>query len=529
MNLALTILQREATLLPRRRWFYLKRMAFAGAGGAVILFALLVSTASGSTTAGLKIFASFSTTVLLATCIISALTSGLALMREKKDRTLGLLFLTDMSCAQQIQSRFTASIAFMLLTVCSLFPMFVLSASLGGISPAQIAAVFTVLIGMIFAGCSIGLLAATVCQTERSMVLCGGLIAGILFGGLPAAVAIWSSGGEKSIAAMHVVSSFAVMASISAGQMVIYGLWNCLFNVAVSVPMLLITGAVLPKAIFSEESAASGGVSIFRRLWVSSGAAARLHRPIPVRHAVAARDSRFVHGGYRREAMACIAVSAALGLISHAAAMSMGTDIVDASITAFSTVAGVNTLIFGLATVLRGARTIRRENENRTMPLLLATPLSDSEIVWGKLRAVFASTLPWFIAAITCGILAGALTWEFAAVAVALGSGFYVVSTVFAVTCTAMLLSLWFNTPALLGICFPVFLVWNSMFKWQLMAVSAVFSVMLSSLLSNVSELLAGTVVLISVSLTAVLPDIGIGLGVIYILKKSLRKRAANL
>jgi len=529
MNLAMTIVQREATLLPRRRWFYLKRMAFAGAGGAVILFALFVSTVSGSTTAGLKIFESFSTTVLLATCILSAITAGLALMREKKERTLGLLFLTDMSCAQQIYARYTANISFMLLTVCSLFPMFVLSASLGGISPAQIAAVFTVLIGMIFIGCSIGLLAATVCQTERSMVLCGGVIAGVIFAALPAAVLVWSSGGPNAMAALHVVSSFAVMGSISAGQMVIYGLWNCLFNICLSVPLLLCTGAILPKAIFAEESAASGGVSLFRRLWVSSGAAARLHTPIPTKHAVAVRDSRFVHGGYRRESVACIVVSAGVGIITHAIAMSMGADIVDALITAFSTVAGIHTFIFGLSTVLRGARTIRHENENRTMPLLLATPLSDGEIIWGKLRAVFFSTLPWFIAAIVCGVLAGALTWEFAPVAVALGSGFYLISTVFAVTCAAMLLSLWFKTPALLGICFPVFLVWNTMFKWQLMAASAVFSFLLSSLLQNVSELLAGIVVLISVSLTAVLPDVGIGFGVMYILKRNLRKRVANL
>ena len=94
----------------------------------------------------------------------------------------------------------------------------------------------TVLVGMIFLGCSIGMLAAALCRTERTMVFCGGLIASLIFIGLPLAVVMLLASGRQPNAAswLHVVSSFVVMGSISKGQLLRCAPFNCLFNIALS-------------------------------------------------------------------------------------------------------------------------------------------------------------------------------------------------------------------------------------------------------------------------------------------------------
>lgn len=244
------------------------------------------------------------------------------------------------------------------------------------------------------------------------------------------------------------------------------------------------------------------------------------------RNPVASRDLYFSYGGMRRAwFMSGCVIMPAISIGVFAIAVACGANLDDAGMMGFSTSAVIGASVFGLSSVIRGARTISIEKESHTMELLLVAPLLDKHIIRGKLIAVIMSNLPWLAMASISALIAAILSYDSTAILIAIASTLYLFTTVLAVTCAAMFLSLWFNTPLILGICFPLFLIWNSMIKGQLMIYSGMLAFLVTSLLKEVGLNLPGATAAILPVTIAVIFDVGIGVFMLFLLRMFIRGR----
>jgi ABC-type transport system involved in multi-copper enzyme maturation permease subunit len=495
MNPAVSVMRRELVARPRRRRFYLKRSAFVALGGIVILWGIWIAHRTQTTTVGLMIFTSLTMSTLAAMCLISVATASSSIMQEKEERTLGLLFLTDISSWGFVFGKLFTSMFATLMTILSALPMFMLAVSLGGVSGGQILASFAVLVSTIFMGTCLGLFVSSAANTERVMNGLLGLICIGYFVLLPVVVSMGfvTKGHIPPEELMSVISPFVAMGNLVYGRMLATGLLNCCLSVSLGLAFLWSAHAILPRRVVSK-----GRLPVSQRLREKMKSVRRVRKfVLPARitgNPVTWKDLHFYHGGMKATWLKFFISVGVIALIIVLIGLKVERmSAKDMWETMLFVVLMFCAAVFGLGSLSHFGMTFNREKKSRAMEILLTTSLSDGEIVLGKMKAALLSLLPWLVGTVFFAVIVTAKfshEHDFRNVASAITAEY--MSMWFGYSCLAFWLSLRYKKNIAFGVCVLLFLMWNTFGRFM----------MLSSFLSNAEEM---TIVALDVAVHMVL------------------------
>jgi ABC-type multidrug transport system permease subunit len=161
------ILHRELRIASRRKWTFLGRVVTSGLAFVFGLFLILAgSVRSGADGSGL-----FSTLVFLSFwfCLIQGVrrASG-SIADEKRDGTLGLLFLTDLKPRDIVLAKLSAAAIPLIQPLLSFVPVLAISLLLGGITGGEVFRAFLVLATVLVYSISVGLLVSSFSRASES-------------------------------------------------------------------------------------------------------------------------------------------------------------------------------------------------------------------------------------------------------------------------------------------------------------------------------------------------------------------------
>lgn len=470
MKLSMPIIRRELGAMPRRRRFYLKRSALVLVGAIVLLFGLAAQRRSPSGAPGLTLFVSLSVTALVTMSLMAAGASCALLMREKEERTLGLVLLSDISCSRFLLGKLFIAVFAIVMALLSLLPLFLLVTTLGGVSAPQIMGTLAVLFGTLLLVACAGLFAGAVSQRETAAHGLLALFFVFMFVAPPLAVSIhWLVHLERPPPSglLTVISPWVALVDLIYGRRTLYSLLNGGISLLGGLVLFCGACAALPGSVFSREReplARRVKERLKRRRMLG-----RCVRPPPiVGNPVAWKDFNFWHGGraltWLKFALAVILTSALLLYGFYKA--NTGTIEADDLINALTVMLfWLCAAVVGLGAVSHCGMAFNRERRDGAMEPLLTTVLSDGEIVGGKVLAVLRSLSPWIVGAGIAGAVmlarfGGELGSSEALEVLAAMSAEYF-SMLFGYSALALWLSMRMRRNAALPVCFLIFLLWN--------------------------------------------------------------------
>jgi ABC-type transport system involved in multi-copper enzyme maturation permease subunit len=184
----LPIVARELRVISRRAATYWTRFTCGllaiVVGG--IAFAALFEKSARDT--GLGIFVCLSIIAFIYSLIVGALLTADCVSEEKREGTLGLLFLTDLKSYDIVLGKMTASSLTGVYGLLAIFPVLGVPLLLGGVAPAEFWRVILVCVNNLFLSLTLGMLCSAICKDERKSIGLTLLIIGLLTGGLPGVV-----------------------------------------------------------------------------------------------------------------------------------------------------------------------------------------------------------------------------------------------------------------------------------------------------------------------------------------------------
>src|SRR5687767_2504078 len=168
----LPVVVREMSVLARRKSTYWSRAATGLVSLLIMLWLLLVSRAHVT-------YAEMGTTIFL---VLSSLSFAFAVLagvqatsdsvsEEKREGTLGLLFLTDLRGWDVIAGKLAATSFGAVLALMGIIPMLSLALLLGGVTFAQFGLVAVVLLNTLFLSLALGVFVSTLSENERKAMM----------------------------------------------------------------------------------------------------------------------------------------------------------------------------------------------------------------------------------------------------------------------------------------------------------------------------------------------------------------------
>lgn len=197
----LPIVARELRVASRRPQTYWVRAAAAGACLLVALWSFVISRHSDPAELGLAFF-----TLLSGTACLYCLFSGVrwtsdCLSQEKRDGTLGLLFLTDLRGYDVVFGKLAANSLAAVYGVLATLPILALPLLLGGVTLGDVGRVSIVALNTLFLSLAIGIaVSASVRNSRQSAGIVIGLL--LLFSAVLPVLGAWLESQQK-IRAMH--------------------------------------------------------------------------------------------------------------------------------------------------------------------------------------------------------------------------------------------------------------------------------------------------------------------------------------
>jgi ABC-type Na+ efflux pump permease subunit len=145
------VFTREAITAPRKLRFYIFRTVFVAALFGLMLTSWQILVGSQQVTSpgdlarfGAAVFQILAPLQVAVALPFSALLTAAAVAQEKDRRTLVLLLMTNLSNTEIVLGKLLASMLTVFVVLAAAFPLFVISAALGGVSYLQIVQVFAV-------------------------------------------------------------------------------------------------------------------------------------------------------------------------------------------------------------------------------------------------------------------------------------------------------------------------------------------------------------------------------------------------
>lgn len=181
----LPIVVRELSVLARRRNTYWIRVIGSAVASLLMLWFFVITAAPGSFMAqGKTLFEVLSFLAFIYCLLVGPLVTADSLSSEKRDGTLGLLFLTDLKGHDVILGKLVSSSAQAVSGLLAIVPMLSVALLLGGVGPDEILRTVVVLGNTLFFSLITGIFISTFSQNERKAVFAA-LFVVLLVAGLP--------------------------------------------------------------------------------------------------------------------------------------------------------------------------------------------------------------------------------------------------------------------------------------------------------------------------------------------------------
>jgi ABC-type transport system involved in multi-copper enzyme maturation permease subunit len=178
----LPVVERELRTAARRRGTYWSRLGAAVLGWAVAAWVLIAAKDVGLET-GALVFEVLAVVVFVYTALGGLLATADCLSEEKRNGTLGLLFLTDLKGYDVVFGKLASTSVKIICGVLAVAPALAVSIVLGAVTQGEIARVMLVAVNLLFFFLCAGLFASSLCrQDHRSLGLAAILSFGLMVG-----------------------------------------------------------------------------------------------------------------------------------------------------------------------------------------------------------------------------------------------------------------------------------------------------------------------------------------------------------
>lgn len=405
MNGVFVVLRRELLARPRRGWFHLKRMAVVAFGGIIVLMGLFSANAAMGSPSGLVVFSWLAVAALVAICPIGLVAAGSSIMSEKEDRTIGLLFLSDITLGQFAAGKLLVSLFAVTVSLLSLVPMLMLAMSLGGIGAGQILASLAIIVCTAFLAVSVGLFAGAVTSSEKRMHSLLALLGLMMFVLPPPFFALLHELPRVRLPweVLWVTSPFAAISHVLEGRLFDLAAFNCVLSIGLGLIFVLLAVTVLrARRTDLDTPSETGGILG----WLRSVRPGRWFVLPPVTgNPVAWRELHVVYGGVKAAWLQYGLMVLGCCVILLLIKMEVGKewDLVDVGKTAVVMIFILSLFVLWLVSVSRFGAAFSKEKSQRTISMLLTTDMTDSEIIRGKVTGVLRSMAPWLTSVVVFG------------------------------------------------------------------------------------------------------------------------------
>ncbi|HTD65608.1 MAG TPA: ABC transporter permease subunit [Candidatus Limnocylindria bacterium] len=184
----LPIVTRELRVASRRAATYWTRFTFGLLAIVVGSFAWAMLFRESPRSTGIALFVSLSVIAYIYSLIAGAISTADCVSEEKREGTLGLLFLTDLKSYDIVLGKLAASSVTAIYGLLAIFPVMGIPLLLGGVAPSEFWRVVLVCVNNLFLSLALGMICSTICKDERKSIGLTLLIILLLTGGLPGIV-----------------------------------------------------------------------------------------------------------------------------------------------------------------------------------------------------------------------------------------------------------------------------------------------------------------------------------------------------
>jgi hypothetical protein len=179
----LPIVARELRVASRRRGAWLTRVSAAFIGIAIGTFLMLAETGEQPAQLGKELFATVACFLFIYVTIAGALVTCDCLSEEKREGTMGLLFLTDLKGYDVVLGKLAATSLNTIYGMLAVVPLMAIPILLGGVASAEFWHVVIVATNLLMFSLSVGIVASSVSRSDhRAMLLSFVLIAILILG-----------------------------------------------------------------------------------------------------------------------------------------------------------------------------------------------------------------------------------------------------------------------------------------------------------------------------------------------------------
>jgi ABC-type transport system involved in cytochrome c biogenesis permease component len=189
----LPIVARELRVISRRAATYWTRFTFAVLAIVVGSFVWAIVIRESPRHTGFALFVALSIIAYIYSLIAGALSTADCVSEEKREGTLGLLFLTDLKSYDIVLGKLAASSVTGIYGLLAIFPVLGVPLLLGGVAPAEFWRVVLVCVNNLFLSLALGMVCSAICKDERKSIGLTLFIIALLTGGLPGIVGWISS------------------------------------------------------------------------------------------------------------------------------------------------------------------------------------------------------------------------------------------------------------------------------------------------------------------------------------------------
>jgi len=195
----LPIVDRELRVASRRRATYSSRVWVALltavlAGWIILNLPQFVPT----TVAGASLFRSLSWAGVLAVLISGTAATADCISSEKRQGTLGLLFLTDLRGYDIVLGKLAATALQVFYAVVAMMPVLAIPILMGGVTPGEFWRIVLSLLNLVFFGVTAGIFASSLSRIERKAVGAAFLLVGFMTLGMPIIAEVIEASSQRS-------------------------------------------------------------------------------------------------------------------------------------------------------------------------------------------------------------------------------------------------------------------------------------------------------------------------------------------
>jgi hypothetical protein len=390
----LPIAAREIRVAAHDRGLFRGRVAIAGIGllaTSWLLYSMFQFSGQASSMIGMQVFSMQSWAAFIFACGAFTATSD-SISREKRDDTLGLLFLTHLKGRDVVLGKLVSGIALFVSGGVATLPILTLPILLGGIRFSQAIYLLVTLLATMLFSASAGLFASSVSvKRQKSAGLATIIVLGFAFF-IPLVVLGLRKNGDLETAYMVQFFTPLYMHQIASGAvigLVVSHFWICFaINVTLSIALLAAASLIAPRSW--QQRARDPLRSRLQERYAAwtlrtVGSRSRLGRYLLDRNAYEWLASRQTSARTNAIAFIACAMLLAVALILN---FSRRFDISNVVITVCAPALYIIHMNLKIRIGAHASERFAHDRETNALELLLCTPLTISEMLKGEFRAL---------------------------------------------------------------------------------------------------------------------------------------------